>query len=105
MTITFSSSGSIRTGEPFKDQHGKVAQLHGVGVMAHAGRYYAWGEEKSNGGTFTSVECYSTTNFSEWRHEGTSLGSTTEGDTARYRVVERPKVTAATAPWAMKAGT
>ncbi|UVJ41314.1 hypothetical protein [Arthrobacter sp. CJ23] len=74
------------------DQRAQVAQLHGVGVLFHEGRYYAWGEEKSAGSLFTSVECYSTENFAVWRHEGTSLRRGEAGDLGPDRIVERPKV-------------
>lgn len=82
----------VRAGEALADQHGEVAQLHGVGVLFHEGRYYAWGEEKSAGPYFTSVECYSSENFATWSHEGNSLGRQKAGDLGPNRIVERPKV-------------
>jgi hypothetical protein len=92
MTTHTSTPSTVHTATPILDQNGRVAQLHGVGVMLHEGRYYAWGEEKSNGSLFTSVECYSTDDFAQWRHEGSSLVGSDDGDLAAGRIVERPKV-------------
>lgn len=92
MTFHSPTAATIRTAAALADQHGQVAQLHGVGVLFHDGRYYAWGEEKSAGSFFTSVECYSTENFAAWRHEGTSLQRQEGGDLGPNRIVERPKV-------------
>lgn len=92
MSPSQQAAATVRTATAVTDQHGEVAQLHGVGVLFHEGRYYAWGEEKSAGALFTSVECYSTENFAVWRHEGTSLRREAAGDLGPQRIVERPKV-------------
>ena len=81
----------ITTTRPFLDQHGRFAQLHGVGVLRIDGRFHAWGEDRSAGGTFAGIACYSSADLATWRHEGTSLEVGT-GDLAPGRVVERPKV-------------
>ncbi|GGJ22471.1 glycoside hydrolase family protein [Paenarthrobacter histidinolovorans] len=92
MSPNLQPTAIIRTAAALTDQHGQIAQLHGVGVLFHEGRYYAWGEEKSEGPFFSSIECYSTQNFAVWRSEGTSLGREDAGDLGPDRVVERPKV-------------
>ncbi|BBA99922.1 hypothetical protein RVR_6755 [Actinacidiphila reveromycinica] len=81
----------ITTTRPFLDQYGRFAQLHGVGVLRTGDRFHAWGEDKSAGGTFAGIACYSSADLATWRHEGTALEVGT-GDLAPGRVVERPKV-------------
>ncbi|WP_435172914.1 family 43 glycosylhydrolase [Actinacidiphila sp. bgisy145] len=81
----------ITTARPFLDQHGRFAQLHGAGVLRIGDRFYAWGEDKSAGGTFAGIACYSSADLAAWRHEGTAL-AVGDGDLAPGRVVERPKV-------------
>ncbi|WP_328468947.1 family 43 glycosylhydrolase [Streptomyces sp. NBC_00448] len=81
----------IETARPFLDQHGRFAQLHGVGILRIGDRFFAWGEDKRAGGTFAGIACYSSADLATWRHEGTSL-EPGHGDLAPGRVVERPKV-------------
>lgn len=84
-------SREIRPGHIFRDDRGNVAQLHGVGVLRIGDRYWAWGEDKTRGGTFTAVACYSSSDLAQWRLEGDALTAST-GDLASDRVIERPKV-------------
>jgi len=81
----------IEPGTTFTDDRGRVAQLHGIGVLRIGDRYVAWGEDKAAGGTYTAVACYSSPDLATWRYEGDSLGLG-DGDLAPGRVVERPKV-------------
>lgn len=81
----------IRPGTVFRDTSGNVAQLHGVGIQRFGDRFYAWGEDKSAGPTFTAVACYSSPDLVEWTFEGDSLEQS-DGDLGPDRVVERPKV-------------
>jgi hypothetical protein len=55
-------------------------------------RWYWVGEDKTNGGPFQQINCYSSTNLVEWNYEGAVLSRTDSGDLAPNRVVERPKV-------------
>lgn len=57
----------------FTDTDGSVAQLHGIGVQRFGDRWYAYGEIRNDGNLFQGIACYSTTNFVEWRNEGTVL--------------------------------
>lgn len=82
----------IRPGEVIVDDRGRVAQLHGVGIQRVGDRWYAWGEDKTAGSTFSAVACYSSEDFVTWHYEGDSLVATPTGDLAADRVVERPKV-------------
>jgi hypothetical protein len=55
-------------------------------------RWYWVGEDKTNGGPFQQINCYSSTNLVEWNYEGAVLSRTESGDLGPNRVVERPKV-------------
>lgn len=74
-----------------RDDHGAVAQLHGVGIQQFGGTYFAWGENKIAGSTFTSIACYSSDDLISWRSEGDALTAVATPELAG-RVVERPKV-------------
>lgn len=85
--------GTIAPGELFVDQNGRVAQLHGIGVLRLGDRFYAWGEDKSNGATFGGVACYSSPDLAVWTSHGHALVPDPDvPDLAPGRVVERPKV-------------
>lgn len=83
-------SGTIRTGELFTDDRGRIAQLHGIGIQRVGPNWYAWGEDKTAGDRFTAVACYRTTDLATWEYVGDALTAGT-GDLAPDRVVERPK--------------
>jgi hypothetical protein len=71
-----------------------VAQLHGVGVQRWEDRWYAWGEDKSHGATFSAVACYSSDDLAAWRYEGDSLRAESLAESLPAggpSVVERPK--------------
>jgi hypothetical protein len=57
-----------------------------------AARWYWVGEDKTNGGPFQNINCYSSANLVEWNYEGAVLSRTDSGDLGPNRVVERPKV-------------
>lgn len=80
----------IRPGSEIRDDRGGVAQLHGIGVQRVGDRWFAWGEDKTAGPTFTAVACYSTVDFEAWRFEGNAL-EPSGGDIGADRIVERPK--------------
>lgn len=85
--------GTIAPGLLFVDQNGDVAQLHGVGIQRYDGVFYAWGEDKTHGGTFGGVACYSSPDLATWTFLGHALAvDETVPDLAPGRVVERPKV-------------
>ncbi|MFI7632803.1 family 43 glycosylhydrolase [Nonomuraea sp. NPDC049400] len=85
--------GTIAPGKLFTDQHGHVAQLHGVGIQRFDGLFWAWGEDKSAGGTFGGVACYSSPDLATWTSHGHALAPDPGvPDIAPGRVVERPKV-------------
>jgi glycosyl hydrolase family 43 len=81
----------IRPGTVFHDDRGQVAQLHGIGIQRVGDLWYAWGEDKAAGSTFTAVACYTSPDLASWRFEGNAL-TVAHGDLAPDRVIERPKV-------------
>ncbi|TDD72765.1 hypothetical protein E1262_02410 [Jiangella aurantiaca] len=77
----------------FVDDQRAVAQLHGVGIQKFGERFYAWGEDKTNGGHFGGVACYSSPDLATWTAHGHALPVTPDvPDLAPGRVIERPKV-------------
>lgn len=66
---------SIRPGEVWLDTDGKPIQAHGFQVTYRDGKYYWYGEDKTNTlfGTnrmFCGVRCYSSADFYNWKDEG-----------------------------------
>lgn len=74
-----------------KDDRGRPAQLHAAGILRVGDCWYAWGEEKSGGGLFTSVAVYTSADLANWNYAGDALRAG-EGELGADRVVERPKV-------------
>ncbi|KAG9084093.1 hypothetical protein FRC06_004212, partial [Ceratobasidium sp. 370] len=67
-------------------------QAHGGGMIKEGGTYYWIGENKLDGSSFQSVNCYSSTNLVEWKYVGALLALQSSGDLGPNRIVERPKV-------------
>ncbi|KAG9090507.1 hypothetical protein FRC06_001024 [Ceratobasidium sp. 370] len=67
-------------------------QAHGGGMIKEGDTYYWIGENKLDGSSFQSVNCYSSTNLVEWKYVGTLLALQSSGDLGPNRVVERPKI-------------
>lgn len=85
--------GKIEPGRLFLDDHGDVAQLHGVGIQHLDGLFWAWGEDKTHGSTFGGVACYSSPDLATWTSHGHALSvDPAVPDLAPDRIVERPKV-------------
>ena len=87
------TAGVIRPGTVFRDQHGHVAQLHGVGIQRFGDTYWAWGEDKARGQLFNGVCCYRSTDLATWERVGHALAvDEAVPDLRPDRIVERPKV-------------
>ncbi|KJK67249.1 Glycosyl hydrolases family 43 [Aspergillus parasiticus SU-1] len=67
-------------------------QAHGGGIIEVDSTYYWIGENKLNGSSFQSVNCYSSKNLVEWTFVGELLSRQSSGDLGPDRIVERPKV-------------
>lgn len=69
---------------------------HGGGFLWHKGRYYWYGEHKSNhtSAALVGITCYSSANLKDWRYEGIVLPVTEQpgSDIERGCIMERPKV-------------
>jgi beta-xylosidase len=50
------------------------------------------GEDKTTGGPFQNVNCYSSENLVEWNYVGALVSREVTGDLGPNRVIERPKV-------------
>jgi hypothetical protein len=85
------SPNQITPGQVVVDDRGRIAQLHGIGLLRIGDRWYAWGEDKAAGDRFTAVACYSSEDLASWRYEGDSLVAAS-GELSPDRIVERPKV-------------
>ncbi|MEO7121762.1 MAG: hypothetical protein ABI400_01330, partial [Lacisediminihabitans sp.] len=85
-------AAAIRPGTVFRDDRGRVAQLHGIGIQRVGDLWYAWGEDKTAGGTFTAIACYTSPDLVSWQFAGNALTTVADGDLASDRVIERAKV-------------
>ena len=83
----------IWNGVPLFDQHGRAVNAHGAGVLEENGRYYLFGEYKTDDvNRYNGFSCYSTADFSSWRFEGLALGPQESGLLGPGRIGERVKV-------------
>lgn len=86
----------IRSGEIWPDNNGQHVNAHGGGVLYHKGRYYWYGENKSDttSSAMVGVMCYSSKNLVDWKNEGAVLKVVDEkgNDIERGCILERPKV-------------
>ncbi|MDL2243317.1 family 43 glycosylhydrolase [Bacteroidales bacterium OttesenSCG-928-J19] len=83
----------IHNGIPWFDDRGKIVNAHGACIVEENGRYYLFGEYKSNGvNAFYGFSCYSSDDLSNWTFERIVLGVQPEGLLGPDRIGERPKV-------------
>lgn len=86
----------IRSGEIWPDNNGQHVNAHGGGVLFHKGRYYWFGENKSDttSSAMVGVMCYSSDNLVDWKNEGAVLKVVDQKghDIERGCILERPKV-------------
>lgn len=87
---------SFSPGEFWLDNKGKHINAHGGGMLFHDGKYYWFGEIKSDttNNAMDGVSCYSSEDLYNWKNEGTALSvSSNEGsDIEQGCIIERPKV-------------
>lgn len=86
----------IRPGEIWKDNNGVAINAHGGGILFHEGRYYWFGEHKSESSSraLVGITCYSSDNLIDWTDEGVALPVTLDSvsDIQKGCIMERPKV-------------
>lgn len=101
-TAMFLSCGGNKEflpGEVWLDNNGVAINAHGGGILYHDGRYYWFGEHKTEGEggnrANVGVHCYSSKNLYDWRDEGIALAVAPEGSGSPIEkgcILERPKV-------------
>lgn len=92
------AGGEFVAMDPWPDTEGTHINAHGGGVLHHEGRYYWFGEHKTEGRrgnqAWVGVRCYSSEDLLTWKNEGVVLpvsdraGSEIEAGC----IIERPKV-------------
>ena len=84
---------SIVNGVPWTDNQGKPVNAHGACIVEENGKYYLFGEWKSDTtNAFPGFACYSSTDLVNWKFERVALPLQKEGLLGPNRVGERPKV-------------
>jgi beta-xylosidase len=90
---------SISPGQIWPDQEGKHINAHGGGVLFHEGKYYWFGEHKTEGKSGNranvGVGVYSSADLYNWNNEGIALKVAEENSGSEIEkgsIIERPKV-------------
>lgn len=89
---------TIKPGEIWPDNNGVHINAHGGGMLIHDGKYYWFGEHKTEGrrgnAAWVGVHCYSSENLTDWKDEGIALevSDDPESPIVAGCVIERPKV-------------
>lgn len=90
---------SFKPGELWLDNNGIHINAHGGGIIFHKGKYYWFGEHKTEdtGGNQANVgvHCYSSKDLYNWKDEGVALTVMPEGSGSPIEkgcILERPKV-------------
>lgn len=86
----------IRSGEKWLDNNGQHINAHGGGVLHHEGKYYWFGEHKSEttSAALVGVTCYSSADLCHWTNEGVAMPVSDDdsSDIVKGCTIERPKV-------------
>lgn len=83
----------IRNGMPWFDDHGNIVNAHGACIVEEKGRYYLFGEWKSDeSNAFLGFSCYSSDDLVNWKFERVVLTVQPDGILGPNRVGERVKV-------------
>lgn len=96
MSMFLMAQVTVCPGEIWPDDRGQHINAHGGGILCHNGRYYWFGEHKSDdtSAALVGITCYSSDNLSDWHYEGVALPVTDVpgDDLERGCTMERPKV-------------
>lgn len=91
--VSQENQGVIVNGVPWFDQNGNIVNAHGAGIVTDGGRYWLFGEYKSDtSNAFPGFGCYSSDDLVNWRFERVVLPVQKDGVLGPNRVGERPKV-------------
>lgn len=89
---------SFSPGELWPDNNGIHINAHGGGILKHDGKYYWYGEHKTEGkaGNVANVgvHCYSSVDLYNWKDEGIVLRVSDDPESMIVKgcIIERPKV-------------
>lgn len=90
------AADSIKSGEIWPDTEGCHINAHGGGVLAKDGKFYWYGEHKSDStsAALVGVTCYSSDDLLNWTNRGVALEVSAEPghDLEKGCIIERPKV-------------
>ena len=90
---TLSAQNIVRNGIPWFDDQGNIVNAHGACIVEEDGRYYLFGEWKSDeSNAFPGFSCYSSDNLVDWKFEKVVLPMQKDGILGPDRVGERVKV-------------
>ncbi|NCB08536.1 MAG: beta-glucanase [Bacteroidia bacterium] len=97
--LSFSEGGKkFKPGEIWPDNNNVHINAHGGGILFHQGKYYWFGEHKTEGRrgntAWVGVNCYSSENLYDWKDEGIAMkvSDNPESPITAGCVIERPKV-------------
>ncbi len=91
-------AGTFRPGELWPDNNGVHINAHGGGMLFHEGKYYWFGEHKTEGRrgnqAWVGVHCYSSNDLYNWVDEGIAMPVSKDPGSPIVEgcVIERPKV-------------
>ena len=88
---------AFHPGKIWEDSDGNHINAHGGGILYSDGKYYWYGEHKSEhtGSALVGVRVYSSTDLYNWKNEGVALSVKPDGSGHLLEegcVIERPKV-------------
>lgn len=87
------SANLIYNGIPWFDNNGNIVNAHGACIVEEEGRYYLFGEWKSDeSNAFPGFSCYSSDDLVNWKFENVVLPMQKDGILGPSRVGERVKV-------------
>lgn len=97
-TLFAKETKTFKSGEIWPDNNGVHINAHGGGILFHDGKYYWFGEHKTEGKrgntAWVGVHCYSSKDLYKWDDEGIAMKVSEDPDSPITAgcVIERPKV-------------
>ena len=86
-------AGKIISGAAWRDTAGNLIQAHGGGILYHNGKYYWYGEDRSEGYVAIGVSAYVSEDLVQWKRVGVVLPRSAYDQKWKERNInERPKV-------------
>lgn len=91
--MAYAQSNLIVNGIPWYDNNDNIVNAHGACIVEENGRYYLFGEWKSDkSNAFPGFACYSSNDLVNWKFENVVLKVQQDGILGPNRVGERVKV-------------